>query len=288
MMPLIRNWRYHLPSRKNMITFAMESKSNLTKHMRLLFSCTFLFLLTTSLSAQNQEEKVHLWSIQASFGGITLSDESPEGQHFYSGEDQGNSFLLTADYFLIRRLALTGGIYWEQDGLMTAVAHGIGKKKVNMAGVLAGAKFYFFPTKWIIQPHVGASIMTNFLNLSNQKGSGTFRAEQVYPGSYFQMDYDVQCPALTITPRLGVDIRLFSTVSLCLDGDLRFGLWGHNRYSVRYIDGPMGGKTSLHVNDNMRQTFNIGVKVDFPTKKISEHTRNNLMLFLYSLFASRN
>ena len=113
-------------------------------------------------------------------------------------------------------------------------------------------------------------------------------AKQAYPGAYFQMDYDVQCPALTATPKLGVDIRLFSTVSLCLDGDLRFGLWGHNRYTVRYIDGPKAGQVSLHVNDNIRTAVNIGLKVDFPFKRISENTRNNLMLFLYSLFASGN
>lgn len=271
-----------------MITFAAKTKSNLKKSMKNLFSCCLLCLLATSLSAQNQDGKTRQWAIQASFGGITLSDGSPDGQDFYLNEDQGNTFHLTADYFLTRRLALTGGIYWEQDGMMTDVADGIGMKKVNMTGILAGAKFYFFPTKWIVQPYVGAALMTNFLNLGNKKGSGTYMAKQAYPGAYFQMDYDVQCPALTAAPKLGVDIRLFSTVSLCLDGDLRFGLWGHNRYTVRYIDGPKAGQVSLHVNDNIRTAVNIGLKVDFPFKRISENTRNNLMLFLYSLFASGN
>lgn len=271
-----------------MITFAAKTKSNLKKNMKNLFSCCLLCLLATSLSAQNQDGKTRQWAIQASFGGITLSDGSPDGQDFYLNEDQGNTFHLTADYFLTRRLTLTGGIYWEQNGMMTDVADGIGMKKVNMTGILAGAKFYFFPTKWIVQPYVGAALMTNFLNLGNKKGSGTYMAKQAYPGAYFQMDYDVQCPALTATPKLGVDIRLFSTVSLCLDGDLRFGLWGHNRYTVRYIDGPKAGQVSLHVNDNIRTAVNIGLKVDFPFKRISENTRNNLMLFLYSLFASGN
>ena len=133
---------------------------------------------------------------------------------------------LSADYFLKNRLALTGGLYYEQEGIATYYASGIGLKKVNMLGIEGGIKWYFFPQKWIIQPHIGALVQTNFLNLGHMKGSEEHELKQGYPGSHVQLDYDVQCPALAVKPRIGLDLRVISTVSLCFAYDLSFGFMG--------------------------------------------------------------
>ena len=86
-----------------------------------------------------------------------------------------------------------------------------------MLGLHAGAKYYFFPRKWICQPHIGALLHTNVLNLGHQKGECHIVAEQGFPGCQAMMTYDVSCPALSLSPpQVGVDIHLFSSVSFCV------------------------------------------------------------------------
>ena len=62
--------------------------------------------------ADDKDEPVQRWAIQAGFGGTTLYDNTPDGQDFYMGDEEGNYFSLSADYFLNDRLALTGGLYY--------------------------------------------------------------------------------------------------------------------------------------------------------------------------------
>lgn len=230
--------------------------------------------------ADDKDEPVQRWAIQAGFGGTTLYDNTPDGQDFYMNDEEGNYFSLSADYFLNDRLALTGGLYYAQEGIATYLASGIGLKKVNMLGVEGGIKWYFFPKKWIVQPHIGALLQTNCLNLGRMRGSERHELSSAYSGSHVQMDYDVQCPALAFKPRIGADIHLFSTVSLCVAYDLSFGFWGHHRADMRFLDLPMTGEVCHYKTDNMRSTFSLGVKVDFPTKSISPKTFNNLLYIL--------
>lgn len=250
-----------------------------------------LFLAAVTLSAPAaalaQNDEPQRWSLRAGFGGVTMNDESPDGQPFYTGDDEGNAFFAGGEYYLSKRLALTGALYFEQDGLVTDYASGIGLKKVNRLGVQAGAAYYFFPLKWIVQPHVGASLQTNFLNLGRMQGSGTYKAEQGYPGNALRLDWDVRLPALAVSPEIGVDIRILSSLSLSLGWNMRFGLWGHNRSDIRFIDGPLMGQLTTHVNDNFSKSFTIGLKMDFPTRGISSRSWNNLLNILHSIISSK-
>lgn len=101
------------------------------------------------------------------------------------------------------------------------------------------------------------------------------------------MEHDIQCPALSIMPQLGVDIHLFSTVSLCLDWDYRFGLGGHQRAKMRFINGPFTGQPSLYEAEKFKTAFSIGVKMDFPTRKISQRAFNNALWLLRSWIESK-
>lgn len=251
---------------------------------------TIALALTVTLGAAAQEHDVEpqRWSLKAGAGGITLNDNSPDGQSFYMNEDQGNNFFAGGEYYLNKRFALTGALYFEQDGMLTDCASGIGLKKVNRMGVQAGGSYYFFPLKWIVQPHIGASLQTNFLNIGRMQGSGTYEATQGYPGSHLHLDWDVQLPALSVMPQLGVDIRFVSTVSFFIEWNARFGLWGHNRCNVRFIDGPRMGQTSLKTNDNFSHCINIGLKMDFPTHAITSKTWNTLLDILYSVISSKS
>ena len=236
-----------------------------------------------------QEEQEKVWSIEAGIG----SGEMLENRSFVKGgynlsEDEVNDFHVTADYWLSRHLAITGGLTFEQQGLFTDLSNGIGLKKVNMLGVNAGAKYYFFPHKWIVQPFVGASLYTNILNLRHYRGNALVTAEQFHPGCHGKMEYDVSCPAISLAPRIGLDLRLFSSVSLCWAFDLRFGLGGRNKGTVQFVDGPVAGQTAAIDEQNSRKFVSFGLKVDFPVKPVSNDFGTNLFLFLFDLFSSNN
>lgn len=244
----------------------------------IFFLC--IALLSNKVSAEN--ENIRRWALQVGFGGITFQDDTPDGAYLYFNEDTGNLFYLSGDYHISYRWALTGQLFLEQNGMLTDMSDDIGFKKFYMAGIQGGVKYYFFPKNWIFQPHIGTSLQINVLNLFSTKGSRYCVAEEGYPGSQFRLDYDVECPGLSVVPQIGFDLHLFSTVSLCFDVDARLGLWGHNRYEVFFIDGPHMGKIVSHSNAETRTSASIGLKIELPAKKISQTAWNNL----FSLFGA--
>lgn len=258
-------------------------KTTPLRTLGLLLSLTTVAL---TLSAQ-ADSSPRRWALQAGIGETTLNDISPDNQKLYLSEDKGNNFYISADLFLNRRLALTAGAYLRQDGMLTDYADGIGLKTINKTGLTAGAKYYFFPTTWVVKPHIGVQLITNILNLGTSKGTDRHIASQGYPDSHLQLDYDVQCPALAISPRLGVDIHLLSTLSLCLDYSLNFGLWGHNRSEITFISGPLIGQHAIHQNSSNSSVINIGLKMDFPVSKVSSRAWNNLLMIFTSLTKSK-
>jgi hypothetical protein len=246
-----------------------------------------MFLLISSLTnikAQSNEEPKR-WAIEIGAGGVTLDNNSPDNQAFYLSDDEGHRFFTNMDYFLTKRLALSGGIYFQQDGVITDLDDGIGLKKINKMGLSSGAKFYFFPQKWIVQPHIGAALQTNFLNLGTAKGSEKHIAKEGYPNSSLQLQYDIQCPALTVNPKIGIDIRLLSSLSFCVDYDIYYGFWGHNRSNVTFLSGPLTGQSTIHSNSNLSTGFNIGLKLDFPVRPVSDSTWSNLLMLLFGWIA---
>ena len=247
----------------------------------LLFAIIALRILPT----YGQEEKK--WSLQTGFGEIKMLENKYDEGDLFVSEDQGNAFYLSADYWFSQHFALNGGIAFEQQGLYTDYSDGIGLKKVNMLGVNVGVKYYFFPKKWIFQPHIGASVYTNVLNLGNQKGESKVILDQGYPGSHGVLNYDVQCPALSLSPRIGLDIHLLSSLSLCIDYDYRIGLWGSNKAKLRFTDGVLTGQTIGIDERNIRSGISIGLKMDFPAKPISNEAKDNLLWLIYSWISSK-
>lgn len=116
------------------------------------FKTSFLLAICSlmplhGMAANDKDNASKRWSLQASFGGTTLTDDTPDGQDFYMGDEEGNYFALSADYFLKNRLALTGGLYYAQEGIATYYASGIGLKKVNMLGIEGGYQVVFLSTE---------------------------------------------------------------------------------------------------------------------------------------------
>lgn len=205
------------------------------------------------------------WGISATLGSLTQQEDDNND----SRENDGNTFAVTADYYLSKRFAVTAGVYAEQTGMLTDFdGDGIGKKNFWMAGLQAGAKFYFFPTKWVVQPYVGGAVYMNVLNLGRQRGSYEFTTNDYHP-SRLHVDYEVQCPAVSLAPQIGVDLRLLSSVSLTFAADYRWGMYGKSRVMTRYIDGPSMGQTATLTNPMDRTTLSLGLKIDFPMRPVN-------------------
>lgn len=243
------------------------------------------FALSISHCSYGQKEKN--WSIEAGIGGLQMLENRYDDGANYVNEDQGNAFFVSADYWLSHHFALTGGATFEQQGLYTDYSDGIGLKKVNLLGLHAGAKYYFFPRKWIFQPHIGTLLHTNVLNLGHQLGECHIMAEQGFPGCHATMTYDVSCPALSLSPQIGMDIHLFSSVSFCVAYSLRFGLWGSNKASLRFTDGPVVGQIYGIDERNNRSCVSVGLKMDIPMKTVSEKAKNNFWMLLHDWISSK-
>lgn len=248
---------------------------------------TYIYLLLLTLlvpTVCNAEDYERKWGMNISVRGVSYnSDVTSKG--YYPNDDEGNLFTLAADYYLTQRLALTGGLAFEQEGILTDLDDGIGLKKLNKFGPIAGAKYYFFPKKWIVQPHVGANLYFNFLNL-NSEGHGVYSADQGYPGSSVDVAWKAKCPFLTFSPQLGVDVRLISSVSLTLGWEYRAPIGGKVEYDARFINGPLTGQ-SVHIKDRYSSAFNVGLKVDFPLRDVSDRSFNNLLNLLFIFFSNK-
>lgn len=253
--------------------------------MRIIKSylCVF-FVFVSTLGANAQAERE--WSLEAGFGaGNMLENKYDDGRN-YVNDNEVRNFYVSGDYYVTSRFALSSGLTFEQQGLFTQFSDGIGLKTVNMFGAHGGVKYYFFPHKWIFQPYVGAMLYTNVLNLGNSTGTCNMAIENGYYDEMVRvgkMTYDVSCPAFSVSPHIGMDVHLFSSVSLCFRYDYRFGLWGHTKSTLILMDGNKYGIDER----NERNCFSLGLKVDFPVKPVSESARNNLLFILESIISSK-
>lgn len=236
-----------------------------------------------SASAQQYRRR---WGISASAGTLTQQED---GGNADSRENEGNAFALTADYYLSRHFALTAGVFAEQTGMLTDYdGDGIGKRRFWMAGLQAGAKYYFLPASWVVQPYLGASAYFNVLNLGHSRGSYDFEANE-YQSPRVHAEYSVQCPAVSLVPQVGVDLRLLSSVSLTFAADYRWGLYGKSSTALRYVSGPDMGRRMLLSNPMDRITLSLGLKVDFPLRPVNVRKVGTTVLdLLYIWINGRN
>lgn len=241
--------------------------------------CILFMCLCIPLLGMAQERK---WGIEANIAGGSFCENKT-----LVNEDQYNSYSVTADCYLTSRLALSGGLYVEQDGLMTTYADGIGMKSFCMFGPEIGGKFYFFPKKWVVQPYIGAMLMTNVLNLGKEKGKFQYEGKGIDCTKAI-VDYDVQCPVASIAPRLGVDVRLTRNIILTANMDYRIGFYGHNRSQIQVLEGNHAGNTYSIDESMLRNGFSIGVKVDLPwNKNDNNKTVNGLLNLIYMWISSK-
>ena len=95
-----------------------------------------------------------------------------------------------------------------------------------------------------------------------------FRTNENYR-PLMHVSYDVQCPALSLAPQIGFDLRLVSNVSLTFAADYRWGTYGKSRVDARYTEGPQASTSVSMANPMSRMTYSMGLKLDFPMRVIN-------------------
>lgn len=249
----------------------------------LLMWTTFV---TTWATTSEDNDKEQQWSVKAGIGTSTAETESSNNRTFYSSPDaSSNLFYLQGDYYLTPKLTLSGGVYFEQTGLLDNFSQDIGLLRVNTAGLTVGSKYYFLPKKWVVQAYAGAFAQTNFLNLKRTTGKKYYVSNNQYRGAGLDVNYDIQRPALSIVPQVGLDLRIFSSVSLCVDFNYQFGLWGHQCCDFRFNSGPLQGVSSSQTTSNIKPGISFGVKVDFPMRKFTSNELDNLLEMLFNILS---
>lgn len=104
-----------------------------------VLACAFI-LLATAQSTENK--KPRQWSLQGTWSKTTLEDDSPAGQSLYVGDDEGEAYTLMGDYYLNKHIALTAGLTYGREGLLTNLGSGLGLKKSHRLDFIGGAKLY--------------------------------------------------------------------------------------------------------------------------------------------------
>src|SRR5574344_1629262 len=247
----------------------------------------FLFLLILLLSspyvkAKDEDRK---FGVEAVFGGGDII--SKYSKDLITDEDQSNNFAINADYYLSRHIALCGGINLEEQGLMTGESNGIGLMKHYLFGIQVGAKWYPLAPKWILQPYIGTNLYTNVLNLPHQSGRKNVTIQNGESCSAV-MDYDLQSSCISVSPKIGIDIRLISSLSLCLSCDYRWAFYGHANADLIGVSGNMSGRPSHCRDTGDRIVYNIGLKLDFPVREVNHDKVNSLLGTILELIFSKS
>lgn len=246
----------------------------------ILLTMIFASVMAQRVYAENDDKK---WSIEVSIGGGTIMQDE---DYWEVNNDQSNVFSLGIDYYLNRHVALSGGLFAEQRGLFTDYSESIGLLRHWSSGVYGGAKWYPLNQKYILQPYAAANLYLNALNLPSQTGERHVNTSVGIEGQG-TLSYKIQHPFASIGPKIGVDIRLISSLSLTLAYELRYDFYGKAEGELTMTSGTSQGRVYQQRDEHLSSIMDIGLKLDFPTRNISENSRNNLLLLLFSLFSNR-
>ena len=245
----------------------------------------FCAVLCLGLSLCGMAQNKHNLGLKVGFGQSTYDAEDfiPSSNSSIADGPDGNYFFISGEYDVFNHLSVDAGLYYEENTFFTDFSSGTGLKKYGMLGPQGGMKFYFFPSKWFVQPYVGAGLSFNLLNLSKYSSKCSVITDN---GERAELDYSGQAPFLSLEPRLGVVVYIFRSIALTLDYEYRYGLNGSNFGKLIIPCDNCNGQRWEMYDKNRRQTISIGLEVDFPYRKPKQKSVNNLMYFLFNLFSN--
>ena len=226
-----------------------------------------LILLLASPSAtvaQNEERK---WAIELSLGPTFIKDKTTlSGQ---SGTESGLAKYLGFEYFLFQQthFSLRAGLQAETlylgSQLITAE-----QTTINLGG-----RWYPAPERWIVQPHLGLGM--NVLLSEDNSSEGA----EIGMGHKTTFRADISSPRIALTPSVGLDIYLLS--SLALYAEYSYNIGFNNKYDISYS---VNDRTPDVVHGNLNHhNLQIGLKLTFPFRFTSDDMNGALRSIFMSL-----
>lgn len=230
-----------------------------------------LLLVSVRVSAQNDDDDVRRWAIDAQVGGNIVQSATSNNTDVpkYRSGSTSNSGLLTklhVEYYLPKTsFSLKAGYEREQLNFLK----GDGCNELNQ--LMLGGRWYPSPTHWKVAPYVGADIL-----YAIDADRGPFEMSSYMSWSYSQMSKKtysyvaqgiVNVPRFSLGPVVGADIYLFSSVALKVEYGCRLGLDAH--YRVSYTEDGSNRSSEYH-GQLHRHVFTIGLKVTFPFRWTSD------------------
>lgn len=218
------------------------------KRNRWIWGCLLALCPLAGLQAQfytGDDEGRARWGLEYTGGVMVkpLLQENP--QQVSTG--RGSWHTVRGEYFLPKKWSIQAGY------VKTVLDYG--QTDRTMEGISVGARRYFAPDTWIVQPHVGAAWQFNWGDRREERVSGWESG-----GQSVVVRQTAVNPRVAFVPSVGLDVYLFSSVALVVRYELGVGIDSHTRIEANGNDG-----TSFRLRDKgLYHGLSLGVKLTFP------------------------
>lgn len=218
------------------------------KRKRWIWSCFWALCPLGGLQAQfctGDDEGGARWGLEYTGGVMVkpLLQENP--QQVSMGRGQWES--VRGEYFLPKKWSIQAGYY------RTILDYGLSDR--TMEGISVGAKRYFAPNNWLVQPYVGAAWQFNWSGRREENTSGSESS-----GQSVVVRQNTVNSRVAFVPSVGIDVYVFSSVALVVRYDLGIGIDSRTR-----IEGTVNDGTGFRIKDNgLYHGLSLGIRLTFP------------------------
>lgn len=222
-----------------------------------------LAIFPSKANAQNKERK---WAIDGNLGFTFIKDKTGVSDNV--GQEAGRSTYLGAEYFIPHTHFSVRAGYQSETLRLGSQLITADHQTINIGG-----RWYPAPERWAIQPHAGLG-----MNILLSDDNSTEGAEWGM-GRKVTYQADINSPRVALTPSVGLDIYLLSSLALYVDYSYNLGF--NNRYDITYsVNDRTPTSVSGHLNHHNLQ---IGLKLTFPFRFTSDDFHSLLNSIFMSL-----
>ncbi|MGM9714387.1 MAG: outer membrane beta-barrel protein [Prevotella sp.] len=220
-------------------------------------------ILPAEANGQNEERR---WAIDGNLGFTFIKDKTGVSDNM--GQEAGRSTYLGAEYFIPHTHFSVRAGYQSETLRLGSQLITADQQTINIGG-----RWYPAPERWAIQPHagIGANILLSDDNSTEGAEWGM--------GHKVTYQADINSPRVALTPSVGLDIYLFSSLALYVDYTYNLGF--NNAYDITYS---VNDRTPTRVHGNLNHhNVQIGLKLTFPFRFTSDDMGSLLKSILMSL-----
>lgn len=214
---------------------------------------------------QNEERK---WAIDGNFGFTFIKDKTSVSGNI--GQEAGRSTYLGLEYYIPKTHFSVRAGYQSESLRLASQLVTADHQTVNIGG-----RWYPAPEHWAIQPH--ADIGVNILLSDDNSTEGA----EWGMGHKVTYQADINSPHVALTPSVGLDIYLLSSLAFYVDYSYNLGF--NNRYDISYS---VNDRTPDVVHGNLNHhNLRIGLKLTFPFRFSSDDWNGVLRSIFMSLIS---